>query len=289
MPLTLLKKDAFKNEWMNGTPKLLSRWRAGLIHLALSALVAGVVFVLLVGLWFPSPHFDAGGGKHLFVLLVSVDVVLGPLLTLLVFRPDKPGLKMDLAVIGFVQVLALGYGIYMMSIVRPVFVVAAVDRFVTVSAGQLDPLDLLAAPRPQWRKLPWSGPQLVGVQRPDDSAARTELLFSALAGKDIERFPRYYTTYEEVVPALLARARALDDLRGMHPTQATLVDSFVQRQGGDEQVLVWVPLVGHDADIVMVLEQRTGQILGALKLDPWHPSDSASAAKASARPQDSAQ
>lgn len=264
----------------------ISRWRAALVHLGLSTLVAGAVLGLLVGFWFPAPFFDVGGGKHLLLLLIGVDVVLGPLLTLLVFRAGKPGLKWDLALIGLLQVLALGYGIYMMALLRPVFVVAVVDRFVTVSAGQLDALDVYAASQPQWRRLSWRGPQWVGARRPNDSEARSKLLFSALAGKDIEQFPRYYVAYDEVAPALAARARVLAELRGMHPAQVRLVDAFVQRHGGDEQAMVWVPLVAHDADIVMVLERRTGRTLGSLQLDPWQASASPAAAKA--RPQDGA-
>ena len=41
---------------------------------------------------------------------VGKTTVVGPLLTLIVFRAGKPGMKFDLAVIGLVQVAALAYG-----------------------------------------------------------------------------------------------------------------------------------------------------------------------------------
>ena len=80
--------------------RAFSRWRASGLHLAISAAVAAGSLALILGLWFPGPLFEAAGGLGLLYLLVGVDVVLGPLLTMIVFKPGKPGLKLDVAVIG---------------------------------------------------------------------------------------------------------------------------------------------------------------------------------------------
>ncbi len=75
----------------------MSRWKAAGIHLSISILIGLVVGALLFGVWYPPPFFHAAGADMLVLLLVGVDVVLGPLLTLIVFKSGKRGLKFDLA------------------------------------------------------------------------------------------------------------------------------------------------------------------------------------------------
>ena len=247
----------------------MSRWKAALIHFGISALVAAIATALLLGVWYPPPYFSAAGAKRLLLLVVGVDVVLGPLLTLIVFKSGKRGLKFDLAAIGLVQVLALAYGFHVMLQSRPVFMVASVDRFVLVAANQLDPADLAAASQPQWRRLSWGGPVLVATQRPDDADERNDLLFSALEGKDIEKFPRYYVEYEAAASGLLQRAQPLSRLRQMHPSHAGEVDAWLQRHRSEEESIVWLPIVARDADLCMLMDRASGKPLGAIALDPW--------------------
>src|SRR5688572_1629501 len=107
----------------------MNRYRAAATHFALSVLVVGTVFLLVYFLWFPGPLFRGAGGRDLFLVLAMVDVTLGPLITLLIFRPGKRGLKFDLAVIALIQVAALAYGTHVVFEARPVWTVFLKDRF----------------------------------------------------------------------------------------------------------------------------------------------------------------
>ena len=66
-----------------------SKLRAFGIHLSLSLLVAALAAVVVFGVWYPYPYRDISGGRDLFLLIVGVDVVLGPLVTFTVFNPKK--------------------------------------------------------------------------------------------------------------------------------------------------------------------------------------------------------
>ena len=59
-------------------------------HLGASAVVAAVVAWLVFGLWYPAPYAALAGGFALFGLVVMVDAVCGPLMTLVVFDRRKP-------------------------------------------------------------------------------------------------------------------------------------------------------------------------------------------------------
>jgi hypothetical protein len=152
---------------------------------------------------------------------------------------------------------------------RPAFIVGAVDRFVVVGANELDPADLAKGRRPAFRSLSWTGPRLVGAELPSDPAKRNELLFSGVAGKDVERYPEYYVEFHEVAPALLQRAKPLDQLALTSPSESEALDRIVEEIGRPPEGLVYLPLASRRANLTMLLDSETGEPLKALALDPW--------------------
>ena len=84
----------------------MSRWRAAGIHLLVSAGVAAVVLAVMLGVWYGPTLFWAMGGAGLALILIGVHLVMGPALTLVVFRSGKRGLKFDLAAIALLQLAA---------------------------------------------------------------------------------------------------------------------------------------------------------------------------------------
>ena len=129
----------------------MSRWKAAGIHLSISLAIGLLVGALLFGVWYPPPYFHAAGADELILLLVGIDIVLGPLMTLVIFRSGKRGLKFDLTVIGLVQAAALVYGLSIVLQSRPVFLVGAIDRFTLVSAGDIEDSDLQKGRQPLFR------------------------------------------------------------------------------------------------------------------------------------------
>ena len=248
----------------------MSRWKAALIHLGISATIAAIVSALLVGVWYPPPYFHAGGADGLLALVVGVDVTLGPLVTLIIFKHGKPGLKFDLAFIAVVQAIALAYGFSVIVETRPVFLVAAVDRFVLVDANQIAPKDLKQASRPEWRRLSWTGPVLVGTELPRDPHEHNALLFSALStGKDVQDFPKYYVPYANAAPALLQRAQPVRALIELHPGKRADIDDWLKKHGFNETQTAWLPIQARQGDLVMMMDAHDGRTLGALPINPW--------------------
>src|SRR5207248_3305824 len=132
------------------------------ISIGVAILAGSLIFFI----WYPPPYFTIAGGSTLMLLIVSIDVVIGPLLTLAVFKSGKKGLRFDLTVIALLQLAAFCYGMYVISAARPVFVVAEVDRFVVVSANEVDDADLAGGTQPEFRTRSWAGPRLVGAAPP---------------------------------------------------------------------------------------------------------------------------
>jgi len=250
-------------ENFHAMPHPMSRWKAASIHLVASCVLALLAFLLLFFVWYPPPLFAAGGGDRLVVLLLSIDIVLGPLLTLVVFRSGKRGMRFDLTVIAVLQLSALAYGLHVMAVARPVWLVYAVDRFVAVSANAIDPLDAGQAP-PEFRAQSWTGPRVVGAQLPEGDEAMTQLA-SAFAGKDIEQSPRYYVDYQRVRGEAVRRRKPL---AGLAATNAAAVAAFVAKHGGAEADYGYLPLVARSRDVAAVVD-GTGNVVGYIDAKPW--------------------
>lgn len=245
----------------------MSRWRAAGIHLCVSLIIAILVGSVIYFVWYPPPYFTVSGGSTLMLLIMGVDVIIGPSLTLAVFRVGKRGLTFDLSVIAILQFGAFCYGLFVIASARPVFLVAEIDRFVPVSAYQLDDADLAKASRPEFSTRSWTGPRLAGAILPKGDT--TDLTISALAGKDIDKMPKYYVPYDQAVDALLARAHSLTALANKVPQQTAEINQVIARSGESATDLVYVPLEGRVNSYSMVLSKRTRQPVAVLAIDPW--------------------
>ncbi|MDH4053624.1 MAG: pilus assembly protein [Rubrivivax sp.] len=186
------------------------RLPAFLAHLAISLVVAALVAALIFGVWYPGPFRQLAGGTHLFVLIAAVDVTLGPLLTLVVFdrRKRRRELVTDLSVIALLQAAALSYGVWTMAVARPVHLVFEVDLFRVVTAADLDDESLAAAPA-ALRALPWTGPTVIGVTKPQAADELLESMLAGAAGVQLAMLPKQWVPYEQVRAQAIARSSPL--------------------------------------------------------------------------------
>lgn len=246
----------------------MSRWKASAIHLVASALIALTVIAVIAFVWFPGPLFEATGSRELVLLLIGVDVAIGPLITLIVYREGKRGMRFDLAVIAICQVAALVYGLHTFLAVRPGYYVFAVDRFVAVPASQLSAEDLAAARDPAYRRVPWTGPKLVAAKLPTDNAELLELTESGVGGKDIERFPKYYEPYENQREKVLKRAIPLEELGVLGGRAKLALDEFLAEHGGDPDDYAYLPFHIPRQILVGVVRREDAAFVGILPIEP---------------------
>lgn len=239
--------------------RVFTRWQAAGTHLLISLLIGALSLAVILGIWFPGALFAAAGGLGLLYLLIGVDVILGPLLTLVVFKSGKPGMKFDLAVIGAVQLAALVYGFTVVAQARPAFLVFVLDRFEMVAAVELEPEELAKAKRAEFRSVPWTGPKLVAADMPADEAERQKLVELAQAGIDLQHFPKYYVPYAERAPQVLAKAMTIAKLRATEPANMPAVEDWLKSSGTKEDEVRALLLRTRFAWLVVLLDPRTAQ------------------------------
>ena len=81
----------------------MNRVQAFFVHIGISLAVFGVLAYLVATVWYPDFFFATEGGWQGLRLLLGVDLVLGAMLMLIVYRARKPGLRFDLTAIGLIQ------------------------------------------------------------------------------------------------------------------------------------------------------------------------------------------
>lgn len=250
-----------------------ARYRAALkaaaTHLLVTVVVAALAAVLVFFVWYPWPFYEIVSGRELFWLVIGVDVVCGPLLTLVLWNPAKSTreLTLDMSIIGLIQIAALVYGMSTVTDTRPVRLVFEVDRIRLVTASEVDPKNLKDAPK-DLRGLPWTGPVLVGVRSPKDNQEMLQSIGQSLAGLEPSLRPGWWQNYSESLPEVLNAARPLGILRTARPDRAAEIDAAVRDSKHSEDEVLWLPLTGgRSFDWVVLLHKTSGQPLSYAPVD----------------------
>lgn len=257
---------------MSISQRARSSTRAATIHFACSLVVAALMGALVLLLWFPHPYDILSGGRELFLLLVGVDVVCGPLLTLLLWNPAKPRRELltDMALVVLIQLSALLYGLNTAYVARPLFLVHEIDRFRVITKGDYNGIDVSAvltkmnaSLRPRWFK----GPVTVGIREPRDAQERTTVLMeSVMGGRDFSQRPEFYVPYDTAYQAkALARTKPLKAFIDRYPTVIDDASALLSAHGVAMEDALFLPVI-HRGDWVAVLS-KTARILGFLPGD----------------------
>jgi len=236
------------------------------VHLGISALIALLVVGLVFYVWYPAPLHDAVGVTQIFLVVLAVDVVLGPCLTFAVFKQGKKTLKFDLAVIALLQFSALGYGLYTVAEGRPAWLVFNSDRFDLVRAVDLDPR------YPEWvaddyRSPAWLGPRWVAAFAPENTRDSARLLEEVMvSGLDVPQRPYLYSALENAHDIIRQKALPLSKLDNFNT--AGEVKAALQAW---PQANAWLPMMSSPRPMVVLLERSTTdiRILAVVDLRPW--------------------
>ena len=252
--------------------RLRAAGRAALIHFGVSLVVAAAAAFLVFQVWYPYPYREVSGGRGLFLILILVDLVCGPVLTLVLFDPKKSRLKwrVDVALIVIVQVGALLYGLHQVSIARPVFLAFEGDRFRVVHASDVDRHRLSEAPQ-GFVPFRWTGPELIGTRlaKPTDSDFPQSVQLS-LQGLPPAFRPGRWQLYRTQSASVLSAAKPFAELKVKHPTRLDDLRSFVAKSGKTESHLGYVPLVRDEiTDWVVIVDLSNADPVGFLHLDGW--------------------
>lgn len=225
--------------------------------------MASVLAYIVFGVWYPAPLGKALGVLGIFLIVLTVDATLGPLITFVIYKKGKKGLAMDLAIVVILQISALSYGVHVVAEGRPVWIVFNVDRFDIVQATEIS-AENRAKAAVEYQELSWFGPKWVASDVPEDPAARTELMFNAASGgADLPQRPDLYRPLSTFKNTMKAHGQTLEALNAFNPK-----DDVTTTLANWPTATSWLPLSARDQSMTVLLDEQQ-QVVAVVALKPW--------------------
>lgn len=246
----------------------MSRYRASLLHLLISAALVGTVVAVIFLLWYPEPAFEVAGAFSMINLLVGVDLVLGPILTLVVYKHGKSGLKFDLSVIALIQIVALVYGTYTLYDERPSYLVFSIDRVEFIAEKRVD-TSLIRFE--ELKTAPYASLIRIFARAPEDADEYQRFVNSVMFDgmPDLESRTEYWEPWAAGNEQIRRRITPLSALTTASTAEQDEKQKAIDDFGTAHPDLGILPVGGVDADLCLLLDRRTLEILDVLYINPW--------------------
>ncbi|MET3121576.1 hypothetical protein AAKU67_001160 [Oxalobacteraceae bacterium GrIS 2.11] len=210
----------------------MNRYRASLIHLVASAFVLLLVFLLISRVWYPGVLFSKSAGVPLLKIIIAVDVIVGPFITLIIFDAKKKLIKLDMAIILLFQISFMLCGMWTVFSSRPAFIVFTGHAFYMVRANEIEHQDLSKVETKQFKHLPLFGPEFVGTNEPKDLSIRNDIAFAGLSGMGIQNLPQYYVPFSEVRNQVIAAAKNSQQWKKIDAEHKKMLEQYEKNHPG---------------------------------------------------------
>ncbi|WP_434779668.1 hypothetical protein [Neisseria sp. Ec49-e6-T10] len=248
---------------------MVSRKKATVIHLLVSAVIAIATGLAFRFIYFPDYYFDVLDGTHKFFLIIGVDVVLGPLLTFIIFNPKKPKkeLTRDVSLIAVIQIAALAYGLYASSFARPVYTVFEGKTLTIITANELQPNMLKRAQAP-YNALPIFGPKNVFSKKPTEKSLIEDITLGSGFGQGQPFWPELYTPLTDEHKKQMWQAA--EPVNALEPALTQEQLAWVQKSFGSDSGLKALPTSSQMAQnpYFWAIISPEGNILAVLPVNP---------------------
>lgn len=234
------------------------------VHLIVSCAIAILMIMIIFLCWYPSPLNKATGVTHIFLMMIGIDLILGPLLTFLVYKEGKKTLKFDLTVIILIQIVALCYGGYHIAQGRPVWLVYSVDRFELVRNNEIYSKNIAQAQK-KYQYPSWFKPRYVATEFAKDPRQRNQDMFDGvLGGVDISQRPERYVELSKVTDQIKRRAQGLA-LLNQYNDPRVVKETLAKYP----QANAFVPLKANTVDMTVLINKEKGEVVKIVDLRPW--------------------
>ncbi len=241
----------------------MTRWRAFGIHLGISLVIFAVLAYLLLFVWYPGFYYHTDGGIQGMRIVILVDLVMGPLLTLVVYRHGKPGLVFDLSVIAVLQSAALAAGVTIVYSERPLALVYNDGRLFTVSADDYKEVGVAV---PDLSRFPGPTPKQLAVQLPQDPEAEIELRSRLYEkGRPLRTWVEGYRPLTANLDLLLERAFDADYVHARDPDR--VLERWLAASGRDPGSLAFLPFAARYRYVFAILDRQTGALLDVIDVE----------------------
>lgn len=242
------------------------RLRYFLGHLLISSIVALASLYLVFYIWYPSPFDIALGVGHIILIMLAIDVTLGPLLTLILAKEGKKNLKFDLAIIAIIQLSALFYGLYSVEKGRPVWVAFDHSRFELVQKFMIDrDKDKELSESHDYQKESLGTPLWVSVRPAKNRQEQDDWMFYELeTGISPAMRPALYAPLADNMDRVIQEKLPLTDLNKFNSKAEIdkILDKYPNADG-------FLPMRASEIDMAVLVDSKDKSFIKVVNLRAW--------------------
>ena len=246
------------------------RFKAFGLHLACSAALLTLIVGSLYFGWYRWPGWYLAQASHAVAVMVAVDLVIGPLITLLIASPKKPmrELGRDISVIALIQLTALGYGSVTLWQGRPLYYAYSGDCLSVVQAFDIDADSLKTARAQKSALVPhwYSLPRWIYAPLPQDPQKSEKIVASAvMGGADVVAMPEFYRPWNAGLQDLHAQLKKPDDIRYFSRAEKARLKERMRASGLAIDEADALALTGRGRPVLAVVDPASHQIKAIIK------------------------
>jgi hypothetical protein len=240
------------------------------LHLLTSATVLTLILGSLYLGWYRWPGWHLTDVTQVVLVMVCVDVVLGPTLTLIIANQKKSRheLTRDIGIIVVVQLCALIYGSVSLWNGRPLYYAFSESVLQLVQAYDIDAAEAEIARRensplaPHWYSLP----RWIWAPLPQSAEESRKIVVSAITGgDDVTSMPKYFKPWEDGLPSLRSQLKKVDDVAYFAKSQKKKLKERMKAAGLPDDQANTMPLTGRGYPLLAVFDPVTLKITGLFK------------------------
>jgi hypothetical protein len=246
------------------------RFKAFGWHLLASAIVLAVVVGGLYLGWYRWPGWYLADATQVTRVMIGVDLVVGPLLTMVIASPLKPlrTLARDVSVIAAIQLIALGYGSVSLWNGRPLYFAFSEDVLQLVQAYDISPIQAALGRKdnPDLASHWYSLPRWVWAPLPPDGPERDRIISAAVAGgDDVIALPAHYKPWNQGTEALRAQLKRLDDIKYFSAYDKNTLKQRMLEAGLPADQPDCIAMTGRGYPLLAVLNPRDLSVVALLR------------------------
>jgi hypothetical protein len=243
------------------------RLKAFSLHMLSSACVLTLILGSLYLGWYRWPGWRLTEVTQVVLIMVCVDVVLGPTLTFIIANQKKPRREFtrDIGIIVAIQLCALIYGSVSLWNGRPLYYAFSENLLQLVQAYDINAAEAEDGRRqnpalaPHWYSLP----RWIWAPLPADAEETRKIVTSAITGgDDVISMPKYFKPWEDGLPSLRNNLKKVDSVAYFAKSEKAKLKEKIKAVGLPDDQANAMPLTGRGHPLLAVFDPATLKIVG---------------------------
>lgn len=195
--------------------------------------------------------------------MALIDLVLGPLMTLIIFNPAKSRreIRFDLGTIALIQASVLAWGIYTVHNERPVAIVHWDGEFFSMPAKSYHEQNITLDQLAQFGA---EKPILIHAYRPVDIEKIHDVL-TLSAEKQLAPFEQFqlYRSFKENRDWIFVHQLNIDEIISRNEAMKQELDAFLAKSGHKKSDFIYMPLNARYHNVILIFSKE-GDVMTTL-------------------------